>query len=99
VLYREILADDPDDREAAMNLAILLVALERDDEAIALIRALRSKPGHEARYDCLAGELLVTILGQMEEGRDAIRACEARGGELGRLHRAVLDGSFEGLED
>jgi len=98
-LYREILASDPDDREAAMNLAMLLVALERDDEAIALIRALRSKPGYETRYDCLAGELLVGIPGQMEEGRDAIRACEARGGDLGRLHRAVLDGSFEGLED
>jgi arylsulfatase A-like enzyme/Flp pilus assembly protein TadD len=98
-LYREILADDPDDRDAAMNLVILLVAQERDDEAIARIRVLRSKPGSEARYDCLAGELLATVLGQLEEGRGAIRDCEARGGELGELHRAVLDGRFEGLED
>jgi hypothetical protein len=82
-----------------MNLVILLVAEERDDEAIARIRALRSKPGYEARYDCLTGDLLVTILRQVEEGRETIRDCEARGGELGQLHRAVLDGRFKGLED
>jgi arylsulfatase A-like enzyme/thioredoxin-like negative regulator of GroEL len=99
VLYREVLADDPDNRDAAMNLVILLVAQERDEEAIAGIRAFRSKPGYEARYDCLAGDMLATVLGQLEEGRDAIRDCEARGGELGELHRAVLDGRFEGLED
>jgi len=100
VLYREILADDPDDRETVMNLVILLVALERDDEAIALIRALRSKPGYEARYDCMAGDMLATILGKVKEGRDAIRDCVARGGEPDRYHRrAVLDGSYEGLED
>jgi arylsulfatase A-like enzyme len=98
-LYREILADDPDDHEVAMNLAILLVAAERDDEAIARIRALRSKSGYEVRYDCLAGDLLVTVLGQVEEGREAIRDCETSGGELGQLHRAVLDGRFKGLED
>jgi arylsulfatase A-like enzyme len=98
-LYREILASDPDHSDAATNFTMLLVAMERDDEAIALIRALRSKPGYEASYDCLAGELLAGILEQLEESREAIRACEARGGELGRLHRAVLDGRFEGLED
>lgn len=98
-LYREILASDPDDREVEMNLATLLAAQERDDEAIALIRALRSKPGYEARYDCLAGDLLAGILEQVEEGREAIRSCEARGGELSYFQRRVLDGSFEGYED
>ena len=98
-LYREILADDPYDREAVINFATMLVTLERDDEAIALLRALRSKPGYEARYDCLAGGLLASILGQVEEGREAIRDCAAGGGELSQFHRAVLDGSFEGLED
>jgi arylsulfatase A-like enzyme len=98
-LYREILADDPDDREAAIQFATMLVTLERDDEAIALLRALRSKPGYEARYDCLAGDLLAGILGRLEEGRGAIRNCAAGGGELNTFRRAVLDGTFEGLED
>jgi choline-sulfatase len=98
-LYREILARDPDAHTAEMNLAMLLVALERDDEAVAVIRALRSKPGYEARYDCLAGQLLAGVLKQLEEGREALRACEARGGELTDFERAVLDGSFQGFED
>jgi choline-sulfatase len=98
-LYREILADDPDDPEVVIDLATMLVTLERDDEATALLRALRSKPGYEARYDCLAGDLLAGILERLEEGREAIRDCAAGGGELNAFHRSVLDGTFEGFED
>jgi predicted Zn-dependent protease len=98
-LYREILADDPDDPEVVIDLATMLVTLERDDEATALLRALRSKPGYEARYDCLAGDLLAGILERLEEGREAIRDCAAGGGELNAFRRSVLDGTFEGLED
>jgi arylsulfatase A-like enzyme len=99
VLYREILARDPDDHASAMNLANVLALHARDDEAIAQIRVLRSKPDYEVEYDCRSGDLLLFFLGRVEEGREALRACEARGGEINEARRAVLDGTFKGLAD
>lgn len=98
-LHRAILAADPDAHQTRLNLAHMLVAEERDDEAVTVMRELRSRTGYDPSYDCLIGQILVVRLGRLQEGREAIEDCAESGFELSEFAQSVLDGSFETLED
>ncbi|HEY5659081.1 MAG TPA: sulfatase-like hydrolase/transferase [Myxococcota bacterium] len=91
VLYRRALARHPEDDALRANLARLLMTRGRHATALEALAPGRSRTGHAATLDCLAGRILAHYLDREAEGVAAYRACEAAGGALDPLDRAALE--------
>jgi len=97
VLYRRVLARYPEDDALRANLARLLMMRGQHGMALEALAAGRSRPGHAATLDCLAGRILAHYLGREAEAVATYRACRAAGGALEPLDQAVLERARSGV--
>ena len=92
VQHHASLAAEPDHLDTRFNLALVLTAAERDEEALEAFEAVLASPDHGGAHACAAGRALAHQLGEVERGRAALRDCGQRGESLGDLDEAFLDG-------
>ncbi|MBW2288247.1 MAG: sulfatase-like hydrolase/transferase [Deltaproteobacteria bacterium] len=93
--YRASLATAPDDLDTLQNLGLVLVADERNAEAIEVLEDLMTRDGYTAEHACTAGRTLAFQLLRRTRGVAALEECRARGGHLGELDEAILSGLRE----
>jgi tetratricopeptide (TPR) repeat protein len=89
-LYRELIDRDHEVHAAGVNLVIILIATGRLEEAREHLAQLLAGEEFPPNLVCAAGRLLSLHLDRREEGRQVLRRCFHRGGELSEIDQALL---------
>ena len=92
---QEFLADSPDDPELHYAVAMELLSLGADDDAVRSFRVLiAAQPGYVAGYQML-GQTLIRM-NREDEAKDVLRTGVAAARKAGNVH---AEGEIQGLLD